>query len=135
MCTLPWSPARRCAIKHSLRKLIYHHPLEDVGLKVDIASPVPPKDIQNGRIDKEATDAHPQAVRKGGESQGDDEDGENRRHEHDEGFGRDEVEEQPHEEGEEGRGVWAEVTEPVGDDGEEGGDEEEPGQADEEIGN
>lgn len=83
-----------------------------------------PKHIQHLRADQEATDAHPQPVRERGQGEGDDKVREERGHEHDEGFAGQEVQEEPHDPGEEAAGGWAEVVEPVRDDGENKGDED-----------
>ena len=115
-------------------ELIDHHALEDVGLVVDVVEDVAPEGVERVRGHEEATGAHPEAVGEGGAGERDDEDGDQRADEHDERLGRDEVEEEPHDPGEEGFGRGAEVGEPVGDDGEEHGDQEEVGDAGDEVG-
>ncbi len=81
---------------------------------VNIMENVAPEGVQDGGRDQEATDAHPKAVCKGGESEGDDEVGEDGREKNDKRFSGQEVEEEPHHPREEGRGSWAEVGEPIG---------------------
>lgn len=90
---------------------------------IDVVKDIFPKHIQHLRADQEAADAHPQPVRERGQSESDDEVGEERGHEHHEGFAGQEVEEEPHDPGEEAAGGGAEVVEPVGDDREDEGDE------------
>jgi hypothetical protein len=106
---------------HAILKLIHHHALEDIALVINIRKNVFPEDVQDGRVDHEAVDAHPEPVGEGGEGEGDDEDGEEGGDEDDEGFGRYEVEPEPEDPGEEGGGGGLEAGEPVGDDGEEDG--------------
>lgn len=91
------------------------------------------KGVENGRRDHEAADGHPEAVCEGHEGQGDDEAGHEGGHEDDERLGGQQVEEEPHDPGEEGLGRGLEVGQPVRDDGEEDGDEEQVGDADEEV--
>lgn len=90
--------------------------------------------VQDGRLDHEPVEAHPQTIRKCDERKGDDEVGEERGHEDYEAFGGQQVTEEPEDPGEEGGGGGLEVDEPVGDDGEEQRKEEEVGKADEEVG-
>lgn len=106
---------------HAILKLIHHHALEDIALVINITKDVFPEDVQDGWVDHEAVDAHPEPVGEGGEGEGDDEDGEEGGDKDDEGFGGDEVEPEPEDPGEEGGGGGLEAGEPVGDDGEEDG--------------
>lgn len=92
------------------------------------------ENVEDGRLHHEPVDAHPQAVGEGHQGKGDDEGGEERGHEHHQAFGGQQVAEEPEDPGEEGLGGGLEVDEPVGDDGEEQGEEEEVGDADQEIG-
>lgn len=85
-------------------------------LIIDISRPVPPKHIDHLRAHQETADAHPQAVGKGRDGQRDDEDREERRDEHDKGLGRDQVQEEPHDPGEEGLAGGTEIAKPVRDD-------------------
>ncbi len=85
---------------------------------------ISPKHVQDVGAHQEAAHTHPESVGEGRESEGDDEVGEERRHEDDEGFAREEIEEEPHHPGEEAARRGAEVVEPVGDDGEDEGDED-----------
>jgi len=62
---------------------------------------ISPEDIQQLRADHESVHRHPQTVCKGGKSETDDEIGEDGRDEDDEGFGSDEIEEEPHDPGQE----------------------------------
>lgn len=82
-----------------------------------------PKRIQDCWRDQKSTYAHPQAVCKCGEGQGDDEVGKKRRHEYDEGFACEQVQEEPHDPREESRCTRAEVGQKVGNQGEEKRDE------------
>ena len=77
---------------------------------------ISPEDIQQLRADHESVHRHPQTVCKGGKSKTNDEIGEDGRDEDDEGFGSDEIEEEPHDPGQECWGCWLEVSEPVSDD-------------------
>ena len=90
---------------------------------VDVMKHISPKHVQDVGAHQEAAHTHPESVGEGRESEGDDEVGEERRHEDDEGFAREEIEEEPHHPGEEAARRGAEVVEPVGDDGEDEGDE------------
>lgn len=114
--------AARIAVIVAALELVYHHPLEDVGLVVDIVENVSPEGVEDLLGNQESADAHPQTVRKGDYGKGDDEIREDGCHEDNEGFGGDEVEEDPHDEGEEGGRGRLEVGEPVGDDRKERGD-------------
>lgn len=114
-------------------KLIVHHSLEHVGLVVDVAKDVFPKDVEDLVRDEEPADGHPQAVCEGGDGEGDDKVGEEYGDEDDEGFGGEEVKEEPHYPVKECGSCGLEVGEPVGNDREEDGDEEEIRQADEEV--
>ncbi len=91
---------------------------------IDVMKHISPKDIQHLRADEEAANAHPQAISEGGQRKGDDKVGKQGGHEHDKGFPSEEVEEQPHDPGEEGAGGGAEVVKPVSDEGEDEGDED-----------
>lgn len=105
-------------------ELVDHHSLEDIGLVVDIVEDVSPEGIEDLLRNQEAPDAHPQAVCEGYNGESDDEVREDGCYEHDEGLGGDEIEEDPHDKGEEGGCGGLEVGEPVRDDGEEGGDDD-----------
>lgn len=78
-----------------------------------------PKRIENCDGDEEPTDAHPETVCEGDDCEREDKVGEEGCYENDEGFGGEEVEEEPEDPGEEGGCGGGEVGEPVGDDGEE----------------
>jgi hypothetical protein len=89
-----------------------------VCLIVNIMEDISPEDVQQLRADHESVDRHPQSVGEGSEGQRNDEVGEDGGYEDDEGLGGDEIEEEPHDPHEECLGCWLEVSEPVGDDGE-----------------
>jgi len=76
---------------------------------------ISPKYVQNIWRDQEPTNRHPQPIRESSQGERDDEIREDGRHEHDEGFCCDQVEEEPHYPGEKCKGCRAEVAEPVGD--------------------
>lgn len=75
---------------------------------------ISPKHIQRARRDQEPINTHPESIRKRHKRERDDEVGEQRRDEHDEGFGGYEVEEEPEDVGEEGGAAGPEIDEPVG---------------------
>lgn len=85
---------------------------------------ISPEHIQNFGANQEAADTHPQAVCERGQRERDDEVWEEGRHEDDQRFAGEQVEEEPHYPCEEGAGRWAEIVEPVGDDGEDERDED-----------
>ena len=74
---------------------------------------ISPKHIQHLWAHQKATHTHPQPVRKRRQRERNDEVGEERGHEYDEGFASEQVEEEPHYPGEEGAGRGAEIIEPV----------------------
>lgn len=110
------------AVIHAVLEFVDHHSLEDIGLVVDIMEDVSPERVEDLLRNQEPADTHPEAVCEGHDGQGDDEVRKDGGDEDDERFCGDKVEEDPHDEGEEGCGGGLEVGEPVGDDGEEGGD-------------
>ena len=72
-----------------------------------------PENIQCPHGDEEAVYAHPETVRESGDCKSDYEDWENRTDEDDEGFGGDEVEEEPQHPDPEGVCCIVEISEPV----------------------
>ncbi len=114
-------------------EFINHHALKDIGLIVDVVEDVFPEHIQSAHGDEEAVYAHPETVGESGDCEGDYEDRENGTDEDDERFGGDEVEEEPEDPDPEGVRCVVEVGEPVFNDGEEDGNEEEVGETDEEV--
>ncbi|KAL9118135.1 MAG: hypothetical protein Q9187_005321, partial [Circinaria calcarea] len=72
---------------------------------------------------QEAANAHPKPICEGGKGQRNDEVGKERGHQHYQGLGGDEIQEQPHDPGEEGRPCGLKVGQPIGYDGEENGEE------------
>jgi len=142
--TLLLQPARIHAVAPALgrplarvvapAKLVDHHAAEHVRLVVDVVEHVPPEHVERLRLYHEPVDAHPQPVCKGRGCQRDDEERNQRREQHDEGLGRDEVEKQPENPRPERRRRVAEVAQPVRDEREEQRDEEEEGRADQEVG-
>ena len=128
-------PARRISgtSVNPVLEFIDHHTLKDIGLIVDVVEDVFPENIQSAHWNEEAVHAHPKTVGESGDCEGDYEDGEDGTDEDDEGFGSDEVEEEPEHPDPEGVRCVVEISEPVFDEGEEDGDEEEIGETDEEI--
>jgi len=94
-------------------ELIRHHTLKNVALVIDVMEDISPKHVQLIFGHQETADAHPQPVRKGRQSECDDEDGSQRRQEHDKGLGAEEVKEEVKNPAEEGRGCGREVREEV----------------------
>ena len=92
-----------------------------------------PENIQCAHGNEEAIHTHPKTISESGDCKGDYEDRKNRTDEDDEGFRRDEIEEEPEHPDPEGVRCIVEISEPVFDDGEENGDEEEIGYSYEEI--
>lgn len=90
---------------------------------INVMKDITPKRIKNRRRNQKSAYAHPQTVRKCRKGQSDDEVRKKRGHEHDEGFAREQVEEEPHDPHEEGRCIGAEVGEKVCNQGEEERDE------------
>lgn len=82
-----------------------------------------PKRIEDRWRNQKPAYAHPQAVCKCSQGESDDEVWKKRGHEYDEGFAREQIEEEPHDPHEEGRCCGAEIGEKVGDQGEEERDE------------
>lgn len=113
-----------CTTIRPLRKLVDHHALENVALIVNVVEYVFPKHVQDLGRYHEAVDRHPEPVCEGGESERDDEVGEDGRHEDDERLGCNKVEEQPHYPGEESLRCGLEVGEPVGDNAEDAGNQD-----------
>ena len=98
--------------------------MESEALVVDPVECVLPEDVQNSRFDKEAVDAHPETVHKGGDCESGDKDGHDCGDKDDESFRSNEIEEEPHDELEESIGIRAKVDHPVGDAREEDGNED-----------
>lgn len=114
-------------------ELVHHHALEDVRLVVDVVEDVLPENIQERHRDQEPSDAHPKAVRKSGQGEGDDEVREDAGDEDHERLGSDKVEKEPHDPGEESAGCRLHVDQPVRYHREQQADEEQERQADEEV--
>lgn len=115
---------RRCASKGASAELVDHHALEDVGLVVNVVEHVAPEWVEGLRWHEETSGAHPQAVGKGGSGQSDDEDRNDRADQDDKRLSSEQIEEEPHDPGEESRCSGAEVRQPVCDNREEDGDQE-----------
>lgn len=94
---------------------------------------ISPEHVQDFRWDEKAAHRHPETICERSKSKGDDEVREDGGDKNDKRFSGDKVKEQPHNPGEEGLGCGLEIGEPVRDAGEEDGDEEEEGEADEEV--
>jgi len=124
----------RCASKGASAELVDHHALEDVGLVVDVVENIAPEGVEGLRWDEETTSAHPQAVGERGGGQCDDEDGDNGADQDDERLSGEQVEEKPHHPGEESSRSGAEVRQPVCDNREEDGDQEEVRNTSDEVG-
>jgi hypothetical protein len=95
-----------------------------VCLVINIMEDISPEDIQQLRADHESVHRHPQSISEGRESKTDDEVGEDGRYEDDERFSGDKIKEEPHDPHEEGLGCWLEISEPVGDYGEDNVDQD-----------
>lgn len=66
-----------------LRELVNHHPLEHIRLVVDVVEHVFPERVEEGKRHEEPADAHPEAVGKGHDGEGEDEVGEEGGYQHD----------------------------------------------------
>jgi len=119
----------------SRTELVDHHSLENVALVIDVVEDVSPEGVELLRWDEETTSAHPQTVCKGSGGKSNDEDRYKRSDEYDERLGGDQIEEEPHDPSEESLSGRSEVAEPVGNDGEEDGDDEEVWDTSDEVGN
>lgn len=125
---------KRGAVIYAVTELVDHHALEDVGLVIDVVEDVSPEVVENSHGNQETVNAHPETVGKGGDSKSDNEDVENGRDENNQGLGSDEVQEKPSNPLEEAGSARTEVGQPIFDDREDNGDQEEERQADEEVG-
>lgn len=99
----------RCAGEVAGSELVDHHALEDVRLVVNVVEDVAPEGIEGLRRYEETSSAHPKTVGKGGGGQCNDEDGHDRADQDDEGLGSEQIEEEPHDPGEESLRGGAEV--------------------------
>lgn len=109
--------ASRIAVVCPFGELVDHHPLEDVGLVVDVMENVLPEHVEDGWRNEEASNTHPETVCKRRESQSNDEVGEEGGHQDDKRFGGEKVKEEPHDECEECVCSTSEVNKPVCDNG------------------
>ena len=119
---------------HASTKLVDHHALEDVTLVVNVVEDVSPENVELLWWHKETTSAHPQTVCKGSTGQSDDEDRYQGGDENDQRLGGDQIEEQPHDPSPESLCFRTEVAEPITDDREENGDDEEVWNTGDEVG-
>lgn len=122
-----------CTIISPVLKFVDQHTLEHVSLVVDVMEHVFPEDVESGQRHEKAINAHPETVGKCRYSKGNDEDGEYGADEHDEGLCGYEIKEEPEDPEPEGTRGGLEADEPICDNGEKGGDEEEVGKTDKEI--